>query len=75
VCAENQKVQLSEDTLADHLVTFFFGGFDTTSIALTYALYEVAQRPEVHTPALFNSRTVFAGFEHRVCAVPVCFST
>lgn len=37
---------LSRDALTDNLLTFMFGGFDTTSIALTYALFLLATHPE-----------------------------
>jgi len=36
---------LSKDALTDNLLTFMFGGFDTTSIALTYALFLLAENP------------------------------
>ena len=36
-----------DDALIDNLLTFFFGGYDTTSVALSFALFEIADRPEV----------------------------
>ena len=44
---ENSKVQLSDEALIDNLMVFFFGGFDTTSIGLAYAVYELARHPDV----------------------------
>jgi cytochrome P450 len=44
---ENSKVQLSDQALIDNLVTFLFGGFDTTSIGLSYCLFELANHPNV----------------------------
>jgi len=43
---------ISDEALGDNLLTLVFGGFDTTSIALTYVLYLVAQHPEVEAAAL-----------------------
>lgn len=38
---------LKDDFLNDMLLTFFFAGFDTTSIAMTYLLYMVAKNPHI----------------------------
>jgi len=37
---------LSDAALIDNLKTFFFAGFDTTAITLSYALYLLSQAPE-----------------------------
>lgn len=42
---ENRKLSLEEITA--NAVTFFFGGLDTTSTALSYALHEITVNPEV----------------------------
>ena len=46
---------LSAQALSDNLLTFLFGGFDTTSIALSYTLYLLARHPA----------------EQRACAVEI----
>ena len=51
----------ADDEIIDEIVTFLFGGFDTTSIALTYALYEIAKRPEVEAKILQEVATVLEG--------------
>jgi len=47
-----QGQQITDEGLADNLLTLLFGGFDTTSIALTYTLYSVANDPGVELKAL-----------------------
>lgn len=37
---------LSDDVLSDWMVTVLFGGYDTTALALTYAVYLLAKNPE-----------------------------
>lgn len=51
----------ADDEIVDEIVTFLFGGFDTTSIALTYALYEIAKRPEVEAQILQEVAAVLEG--------------
>ena len=36
---------LTTSLISDNLLTFMFGGFDTTSITLAYAMYELAMHP------------------------------
>ena len=57
----------------DNLLTFFFGGFDTTSIALTYALYEIAKRPEVEKQILLETERVL-GKENNGKFAPISLS-
>eukprot|EP00291_Cryptomonas_curvata_P024561 CAMPEP_0172161122 /NCGR_PEP_ID=MMETSP1050-20130122/5947_1 /TAXON_ID=233186 /ORGANISM="Cryptomonas curvata, Strain CCAP979/52" /LENGTH=473 /DNA_ID=CAMNT_0012830979 /DNA_START=146 /DNA_END=1564 /DNA_ORIENTATION=+ len=44
---EEEKVAADTDTLVDNLITILFGGFDTSSITLTYALYMLTQHRDV----------------------------
>lgn len=37
----------SDAELIDNLITFFFAGFDTTSVAISWTLYELARHPDV----------------------------
>ena len=43
---------LSETTISDIVMTLVFGGYDTTSTTLTYALYHIATIPEVEKALL-----------------------
>ena len=56
--AESSDSALSDEEMQDNLLTFFFGGFDTTSIALTYALYEIAKHPEIEKEILAETDRV-----------------
>lgn len=47
---------LSSETLSDMLVTLLFAGYDTTSTALTYALYVISTMPEVEEKCLEEIR-------------------
>ena len=38
--------RLSDEAIVDNLKTFFFGGFDTTAITLSHALFLLSQAPE-----------------------------
>lgn len=38
---------MDEETVRDQLMTFLFAGHETTSLALSYAVFALAQRPEV----------------------------
>ena len=48
----DKKMSITDEALTDNLLTLLFGGFDTTSIALAYTLYSVAQHPDVEALAL-----------------------
>lgn len=49
---KKETVSLTDEALTDNLLTLLFGGFDTTSIALAYTLYSVAQHSEVEARLL-----------------------
>lgn len=42
-----QKKGLSDLELVSHSITFFFDGFETSSVTMAYMLYEIAKHPEV----------------------------
>jgi cytochrome P450 len=42
-----QSYSMSDVDLQDTLLALLFAGYDTTSITLTYALYQISQHPEV----------------------------
>lgn len=44
---EEDGIAADDSTLTDNLVTLLFGGFDTSSITLTYAFYLMATHPDV----------------------------
>lgn len=48
---QNSSDALTLNEIAGHAYIFFVGGFDSTSIALTYCLYELAMNPDVQTKA------------------------
>ena len=49
-----------DEALVDNLLTFFFAGFDTTSVALSFALYEIAARPDVEVSRRVGPRCTAA---------------
>jgi cytochrome P450 len=46
-----QGVAMTDTELRDELVNLFIGGYESTAVALTWILYEVARRPEVEQRA------------------------
>mmetsp|Transcript_31676 Transcript_31676/g.39041 ORF Transcript_31676/g.39041 Transcript_31676/m.39041 type:complete len:445 (-) Transcript_31676:265-1599(-) len=54
----NSDKEHVDNEIVDELVTFLFAGFDTTSIVLSYALYEISRRPEVEQGLLNESSKV-----------------
>lgn len=42
-----EKKSLAEIDMVAHAVTFFLDGFETSSVAMSYALYELAKNPDV----------------------------
>jgi cytochrome P450 len=48
----------NDEALGDVLMTLLFGGYDTTSITLTYALYLLAKHPEYEKQCLEEIRAV-----------------
>jgi len=56
---ERGASKLSEDAFVDNLITLIFGGFDTTSIALSYALYLLWRHPDHREKCVAEAREVF----------------
>ncbi|XP_012250706.2 cytochrome P450 9e2-like [Athalia rosae] len=44
----SKTVKLTNDDMTAHAFIFYFGGFDTTSLLMCFAVHEVAVNPEVH---------------------------
>ena len=51
---------IDDDVIADFLITILYGGFDTTSITLSYAFYIVANRPDLESNCLEEIQCVLA---------------
>ena len=45
-------LHMSDEALSDNLVTFLFGGYDTTSLTLGYAFYELSRYPDAEIQVL-----------------------
>eukprot|EP00429_Kryptoperidinium_foliaceum_P001258 CAMPEP_0176015888 /NCGR_PEP_ID=MMETSP0120_2-20121206/7568_1 /TAXON_ID=160619 /ORGANISM="Kryptoperidinium foliaceum, Strain CCMP 1326" /LENGTH=543 /DNA_ID=CAMNT_0017348869 /DNA_START=200 /DNA_END=1831 /DNA_ORIENTATION=+ len=55
--------EFSDDALGDILMTLLFGGYDTTSITMSYALYLLARHPEIEAKCLEEIEAVFSNGE------------
>jgi cytochrome P450 len=55
---EEEEEKVDPALLLDNLVTLLFGGYDTTSIALSYLLLCLARHPDVEARALAEIRSV-----------------
>ncbi|OQS03567.1 hypothetical protein THRCLA_04116 [Thraustotheca clavata] len=58
IAAAEEESPVTPDTFADNLLTFLFAGFDTTSVALSYALYLLAIHPEAQVKARAEINTI-----------------
>lgn len=56
--ATNEGTISNDEALGDILMTLLFGGYDTTSITLTYALYLLAKHPQYERQCLEEIETV-----------------
>jgi cytochrome P450 len=52
---------ITDDALIDNLITLLFGGYDTTSIALSYSLYLLWKHPDMQRRCVDEARTVLEG--------------
>ncbi|XP_066257309.1 cytochrome P450 4d2-like [Euwallacea similis] len=51
---------LSRDDLREEINTFMFAGYDTTSTAMSLAVYEIARHPDVQAKLYEEQRTIFS---------------
>jgi cytochrome P450 len=58
---DTQGAAMTDTELRDELVNLFIGGYESTSVALTWILYEVARNPEVEQRARGELATVLGG--------------
>ncbi|KAJ1550976.1 hypothetical protein HK096_003892 [Nowakowskiella sp. JEL0078] len=56
---ENTNLSLSDDIIRDEVITFLIAGHETTSITLSWLLYELDQHPDVQDQVLKEIFTVF----------------
>lgn len=56
--------EANDEALGDILMTLLFAGYDTTSIALSYALYLLAKNPTKRAKCLAEIDTVFGSDAH-----------
>lgn len=57
--SKDGSTKSNDEALGDVLLTLLFGGYDTTSITITYALYLLAKHPEYEQKCLEEIETVF----------------
>lgn len=50
--------EMSDDAISDILMTLLFGGYDTTAITLSYAIYLLAKHPDIQTKCLREIQSV-----------------
>ena len=50
---------ISDEAIIDILMVLLFGGYDTTSITLSYALYLLASNPDIEATCLLEVNAVF----------------
>lgn len=55
---DNVGGEMSDEAISDILMTLLFGGYDTTSITLSYALYLLAKHPEIQAECLKEVQSV-----------------
>ena len=58
---DTQGVAMTDLELRDELVNLFIGGYESTAVALTWILYEVANHPEVEQRVRGELATVLEG--------------
>lgn len=58
--SNNATEAVSSETLTDILMSLLFAGYDSTSITLTYALYNLAKYPKAEEECLKEIQRVFA---------------
>ncbi|KAJ1561512.1 hypothetical protein HK096_004438 [Nowakowskiella sp. JEL0078] len=56
---ENTNMSLSDDVIRDEVITFLIAGHETTSITLSWFLYELDQHPDIQDQVLKEIVTVF----------------
>jgi cytochrome P450 len=56
-----QGVAMTDDELRDELVNLYIGGYESTAVALTWMMYEVARQPEVEQRARGELASVLEG--------------
>jgi len=56
--ADGEKETMSNDAISDIMMVLLFGGYDTTSITLAYALYLLSKHPEVEQRAVAEIQSV-----------------
>lgn len=64
---EDRKVnRLSVDDIAANVFVFFFAGFETSSTSMAYALYELAQNPDIQQKARDEIEKVTSKFNGEI---------
>ena len=61
--AEQDMEDFSDEAIGDIMMTLLFGGYDTTSITLSYALYLLATNPTIQSECVKEVETVFTADE------------
>ena len=66
----SENDELSEDDVSQLLTTLLFGGYDTTSITLSYALYSLAKHPEFEKECVNEINSVLGSDPQELASFP-----
>ncbi|XP_068081311.1 cytochrome P450 6k1 [Anabrus simplex] len=61
------NLEYTEEDITAHALTFFIDGFETSSVALSFALYELALNPEVQTKLRMEVDSVLKKHNGKLC--------
>ena len=62
---QQQQQQQQDQAIIDNLKTFFFGGYDTSSVAVAFGIWMISKHPEIERKMLDEIHNVLGQVTHR----------